>query len=85
MQVQARPNETVTMITSRRPKHLFLIVSAAVVAVGIAAPIASAEDYSSPSPSPGAAAPAPTTATVISRSLPNGRTDVIKVMGNYGK
>jgi hypothetical protein len=37
------------MITSRRPKHLFLIVGAA-VAVGIAAPIASAEDYSSPSP-----------------------------------
>lgn len=68
------------MITSRRPKRLFLIVSAAVVAAGIAAPIASAEDYSSPGS--GAAALAPTTATVISRSLPNGKTDVIKVMGN---
>ena len=68
------------MTTFRRPKHLLLIVSAAVVAAAIAAPIASAEDYSSPSP--GSTALAPTTATVISRSLPNGKTDVIKAMGN---
>jgi hypothetical protein len=70
------------MITSRRPKHLLLIASAAVVAAGIAAPIASAENCSGPSLGSGAAALAPTTATAISRSMPNGRTDVIKVMGN---
>jgi hypothetical protein len=70
------------MITSRRPKHLLLVVSAAVVAAGIGAPIVSAEDYSGPGPASGAAALAPTTATVMSRSLPNGKTDLIKVMGN---
>jgi hypothetical protein len=70
------------MITSRRPKHLLLIATSAVVAAGIAAPIASADDYSGPSPASGAGALAPSTATVSSRSLPNGKTDVIKVMGN---
>jgi hypothetical protein len=67
---------------ARRPKHLLLIASAAVVAAGIAAPIVSAEDYSVPIPASDAAAVAPTTATVSSRSMPNGKTDVIKVMGN---
>jgi hypothetical protein len=59
-----------------------LIASVTVVAAGIATPVAGAEDYSGPGPGSDAAALAPTTATTISRSMPNGRTDVIKVMGN---
>jgi hypothetical protein len=66
------------MITSPRPKHRFLIASAVVLAVGIAAPIASAENYSGSD----ITGVAPATATTIERSLPNGKTDVIKAMGN---
>jgi hypothetical protein len=68
------------MVTARHPKHLLLIASAAVLAAGIASPIASAEDYSGS----GSVVTdlAPTTATAIKRSTPNGRTDVIKAMGN---
>jgi hypothetical protein len=69
------------MTTSPRPKHRFLIASAVVLAAGIAAPIASAENSSGPD----ITGVAPATATTIERSLPNGKTDVIKVMGNYGK
>ena len=68
------------MTTSPRPNHRLLIASAVVLAIGIAAPIASAENSSgSGSDVMGVAA------TTIERSLPNGKTDVIKVMGNYGK
>ena len=66
-----------------RPKHRFLIASAVVLAAGIAAPIASVENSSGFGSEVTGVAPA--TATTIERSLPNGKTDVIKVMGNYGK
>ena len=71
------------MTTSPRPKHRFLIASAVVLATGIAAPIASLENSSGSGSDVTGVAPA--TATTIERSLPNGKTDVIKVMGNYGK
>jgi hypothetical protein len=57
------------MTASRRPKHLSVIASAAVLAAAIAAPLAGTD-----------AGPSPTTNTA--RSLPNGKTDVIKAMGN---
>jgi hypothetical protein len=57
------------MIASRRAKHLSVIASAAVLAAAIAAPLAGTD-----------AGPSPTTTTA--RSLPNGKTDVIKAMGN---
>lgn len=68
------------MITSSRPKHRLVIASAVVLAAGIAAPIASAESYSGSGSDITGVAPA--TATTIERSLPNGKTDVIKAMGN---
>jgi hypothetical protein len=70
------------MVTARHPKHLLLIASAAVLAAGIASPIASAEDYSGSGSGSGVTDLAPTTATAIKRSTPNGKTDVIKAMGN---
>ena len=66
------------MTTSPRPKHRFLIASAVVLAAGIAAPIASAENSSGS----GVTGVAPASAPTIERSLPNGKTDVIKAMGN---
>jgi hypothetical protein len=68
------------MTTSTHRKHLFLIASAAVLAAGIAAPIAGAENYSGSGPDMTGVAPA--TPTTMERSLPNGKTDVIKVVGN---
>ena len=70
------------MTTSPRPKHRFLIASAVVLATGIAAPIASAENSSGSGSDVTGVAPA--TATTIERSLPNGKTDVIKVMATTG-
>jgi len=57
------------MIASRRAKHLSVVASAAVLTAVIAAPLAGTD-----------AGPSPTRTTAW--SLPNGKTDVIKAMGN---
>jgi hypothetical protein len=66
------------MTTLPSPKHRFLIASAVVLAAGIAAPIASAENSSGS----GITGVVPASAPTIERSLPDGKTDVIKAMGN---
>jgi hypothetical protein len=66
------------MVMPRGTKQLVLIASTAPVAAGLATPAANADNTWGADVT-GAASP---TTTSIKRSLPNGKTDVIKVMGN---
>jgi len=56
--------------TARRCTHL-LAVGATALAIGSAAPMAAAETNTEPAPAP----------AEVKRSMPPGKTDVIKVMG----
>jgi len=66
------------MVRPRGTKQLVLIASTALLAAGLVTPAANADDMSGASVTGVALG----TTTSVERSLPNGKTDVITVMGN---
>jgi hypothetical protein len=70
-------DQEITMVMPRCTKHLVLVASTALLAAGLVAPAANADDTSGADVTGVASA-----TTSVKRSQPNGKTDVIKVMGN---